>query len=798
MSKVRAKAEIKTSSTAEYFAKNLQQVGFSSPTKAVLTTLKEAFDNSLDACEEHGIPPTIRIVIERTGKGSTKNTDQILVRVEDNGPGIAFKDLPKVFGEYLASSKFGRGRCTRGQQGIGISAATTWAMQTSAQGVYVVTKQKGQKKAVRARIEIDLKNNRGVLKDKEDIDWDRPHGTLVEFLIDGRVQLNGEAGLQAFLRSNVLVNPHLEIHYKLLDEEEVHIERVSTKVPHIPEATSPHPHTMKLGEFLAHAKLFGTIPVRDWLQNAFSRITDPVFQDLIANHQIPKKMFDRLVPDLKEDEFKQLFSAIQEAQLLPPSTGSVLAIGEAGLAKSILRLGDIDYFSVVTRRPAICDFKPIQVEVALARLSSSGQRSGEDEEDESVQVLRFANRVPLQFDKAGCAIVKAITTVNWKVYGLKQARGQIPSGPYIIAVSVVSPFIKFKNASKETIDASDELVEEIRRALMQAGQRLSRHLRREHKEAMLESKMQHIEQFAPILVDGLVRLTESNDSRKAAAHEGLLKILGRDTQVAERELEEADRRLEKHLASKRKRLGAAYDLIMAREQEDQDHDEEIEEDDDEAVVRKSKENKKGERAVAETVIESRRGSTVKRAATGDDSGEILAGAKAGKRGKKAVASDVEVPTGAKGKKGQAATSNIRGSGGTKSEASPTSKSKVTAAKTGKKMPAPSRVDVTKGAKATKGKAASGESSPSDAKDKTKASAKGKNDAGKATPASSAKGKAAGDKTAKTEPSAGASKGTTKTSPAAAKKKVAKAPAAAKAARQTKSKPAKSAGKAKTK
>src|ERR1700743_2826000 len=115
-----AGGKITTSSTAEYFSKNLQQVGFSSSTKAVLTTLKEAVDNSLDACEENGILPEITVEIERLGAGSIKNSERIRVQVEDNGPGIEQDDLPKVFGEYLASSKFGRGRCTRGQQGIGI------------------------------------------------------------------------------------------------------------------------------------------------------------------------------------------------------------------------------------------------------------------------------------------------------------------------------------------------------------------------------------------------------------------------------------------------------------------------------------------------------------------------------------------------------------------------------------------------------------------------------------------------------------------------------------------------------
>ncbi|WP_141734733.1 DNA topoisomerase VI subunit B [Oligoflexus tunisiensis] len=575
--KIREPAALKTSSTAEYFAKNLQQVGFSSPTKAVLTTLKEAFDNSLDACEEHNILPTIHVVIERQGKGATKNTDLVMIRVEDNGPGIPVKELPMVFGEYLASSKFGRGRCTRGQQGIGISAATTWAMQTAAQGVKVITRCKGQKKATSCVIEIDLKNNKGMFKSKEEIDWDRPHGTSVEFLIDGRVQMNGEAGILAFLKSNVLVNPHLELHYKLMDDAEVHIERVANKVPHIPEATAPHPHTMKLGEFLAHGKLFGKIPVREWLLTAFSRITDQVLHEIVTNHGITKKMLDAALIELNEEQRKALFAAIQNASLLPPSTNSVLAIGEAGLAKSILRLGEVDYFSVVSRRPAICDFKPIQVEVAMARLEERGSKA-EGEDDEACQVLRFANRVPLQFDKAGCAIVKAITSVNWKVYGMKQARGALPQGPYIIAVSIVSPFIKFKNASKETIDASDELVEEIRRALMQGGQRLSRHLKREHKEAMLESKMAHIEQFAPILVDGLVRMTESSEERRQTAHKGLLKILGRDTQEAAKELEEAEARLEVAIKRKKKRLGAAYELTLTkgeRGSDDEDEDEDL-------------------------------------------------------------------------------------------------------------------------------------------------------------------------------------------------------------------------------
>lgn len=563
--------QITASSTAEYFAKNLQQVGFSSPTKAVLTTLKEAVDNSLDACEDAGILPDIRIVVEKIGAGTLKNTDQILIRVEDNGPGIDPEDVPKVFGEYLASSKFGRGRCSRGQQGIGISAATTWAMQTTAAGARVVTKKKSARKAFSCIVDMDLKHNRGIVRDKETFEWDRPHGTSVEFKMDGRIQLNGEAGLLNYLRATVLVNPHMSIEYTVADMAPHKVERVTNEVPQIPDATEPHPHTMILGEFLAHARLFGHIKASSWLKKGFSRVGDKVLEDLVKEKKLRREVLNQFVDTMDEETIKELYTAIQEAKLNAPSTSSVLGIGEDGLALSIQRLGDIDYFSVMSRKPMIADFKPIQVEVAIAR-----QRvpSGDDRE-EPVQILRFANRVPLQFDKAACGIVKAITSVNWKSYGLKQPRSSLPVGPYIIAVSVVSPFIKFKNASKETIDGSDELVEELRRALMQAGQRLSRYLKREHKADELEQRQQHIEQFGPILVETLARVVNAPESRKAKAEEGLAKILERDTKGIRKDLNEADQRLASYLQEKKQRLAGFFadidsDNASAREEDSEE------------------------------------------------------------------------------------------------------------------------------------------------------------------------------------------------------------------------------------
>lgn len=542
-------SKITKSSTAEYFAKNLQQVGFSSPLKAVLTTLKEAVDNSLDACESTGILPDLKVEIAKVGNGSTKNTDLVKIVVEDNGPGIDGEDIPKVFGEYLASSKFGRGQCSRGQQGIGISAATTWAQMTNARGVVVITKTKGMRKALSGQVDVDIKTNSGIFKNKETIEWDRPHGTRVEFLIDGKIQLNGDGGLVTYIEGSVLVNPHLTIEYKLQDQDWVKIERVAHEVPDLPEATLPHPHTFKLGEFITHSTLFGKVSVSKFLKTGFSRVSDQAITDFVKSG-LPKSLVEKSLTSLSEEEFKKIFTAVQATELMSPSTKSVLTVGEPALSKSIQRLGQVDFFSVVTRKPTICDFKPVVVEVALARFINRNLES-----DTPVQLLRFANRVPLQFDKSGCAITGAIESVNWKSYGLQQPKDSLPLGPFVFAVSVTSPFIKFKNASKETIDASDELVEEIRRAAMQAGQKLSRHIRKEFKEADLERKLAHIELFGPILVEKLVHIVNASDARKKRAEAGLRKLLGRDSEAAIADLEEAESRLVAQKSKESKKSG---------------------------------------------------------------------------------------------------------------------------------------------------------------------------------------------------------------------------------------------------
>ena len=543
-------SKITKSSAAAYFAKNLQQVGFSSPTKAVLTTLKEAVDNSLDACEEAGILPEIHIKIKKEGRGAAKNTDLIYLMIEDNGPGLEEKNIAKVFGEYLASSKFGQGRCSRGQQGIGISAATTWAQLTNAKGVRTVSKTKRMSQAISALVSMDIKNNKGILKDKKTVPFEKPHGLKVEFFIDGRIQLNGDGGLITYLEGTALVNPHLELKYELLDKPPREIKRASHKAPVIPPAVLPHPHTMKLGEFLQHAGLYGRMSLKKFLKTGFSRVTDKTLKEMEQKGLSPR-LLEKPLTSIKEQGRKAVFSILHEIPLPSPSTKSVLIVGEEGLSESIQRMGEVDFFSALTRKPRICDHKSVVVEVAIARLKKTEKK----DEEASVQLLRFANRVPLQFDKASCAITKAVESVNWRAYGLAQPKKSLPLGPYVFAVAVTSPFIKFKNASKETIDASGELVEEIRLALIQTGQKLRRHIKKEKRADDLLKKKQYIEKFAPILIRKLKDIAGASEKEIEKAEKGLYSILSQDAAAAEKALEEAEARLKEMKEKLRSREG---------------------------------------------------------------------------------------------------------------------------------------------------------------------------------------------------------------------------------------------------
>ena len=140
-------------SVAEFFEKNKHLLGFDSPTRGVITTIKEAVDNALDACEEAQVLPDIFISIKKTGN------DIFRIIVEDNGPGIVPAQVPFVFGKLLYGSRFHQIRQTRGQQGIGISAAVLYAQLTSGLPTVVISRTGAKEPAHKFEIQIKIETN---------------------------------------------------------------------------------------------------------------------------------------------------------------------------------------------------------------------------------------------------------------------------------------------------------------------------------------------------------------------------------------------------------------------------------------------------------------------------------------------------------------------------------------------------------------------------------------------------------------------------------------------------------------
>ena len=141
-------------SISEFFTKNRHLLGFDNPRKALLTTIKEAVDNALDACEEAGVLPDIKVIISEV-----KKEERYRVVVEDNGPGIVRGQVAKIFGKLLYGSKFHRLKMSRGQQGIGISAAAMYGQLTTGKPCVIISKISPKKPSIRYELMIDTKKN---------------------------------------------------------------------------------------------------------------------------------------------------------------------------------------------------------------------------------------------------------------------------------------------------------------------------------------------------------------------------------------------------------------------------------------------------------------------------------------------------------------------------------------------------------------------------------------------------------------------------------------------------------------
>src|SRR4029079_12531769 len=239
-------------SVSEFFTKNRHLRGFDNPRKALLTCVKEAVDNALDACEEAGILPDVSVKLEVVSNGepvAPSQASKFRITVTANGPGMLRPQIPRIFAKLLYGSKFHRLRQSRGQQGIGISAAGMYGQLTTGKPVRIISRTGPRTPAHFFEVQIDTKQNEPLVHENKKIDWDRPRGTQVTLEVEGKYQ-KGRASVDEFLDQIAIANPHVSLTYHTVEGETRGFQRTVAVLPEQPREIKPHPYGIELGMLL--------------------------------------------------------------------------------------------------------------------------------------------------------------------------------------------------------------------------------------------------------------------------------------------------------------------------------------------------------------------------------------------------------------------------------------------------------------------------------------------------------------------------------------------------------------------
>jgi DNA topoisomerase VI subunit B len=566
-------------SISEFFTKNRHLLGFDNASRALLTSVKEAVDNSLDACEEAGILPDIMIRLEEKGSNRYQMT------VEDNGPGIVKSQIPKVFGKLLYGSKFHRLRQSRGQQGIGISAAGMYGQLTTGKPVVITSKTGPRKRAHYYELVIDTTANRPKIIKDETLKWEgKDHGTLVMIEMEASYK-GGKKSVDEFIQTVALANPHVRMEYWRPNRKPIVYPRVSHELPPETKEIKPHPYGVELGILMRMLAGSSARNVVSFFQKEFSRVSAKLGRQIVTLAGVDPKTNPQ---DIDRHAAEAIYQAIAKTKIMAPPTDCLAPIGEAAMLEGLKALmvqqhmtaeeskirrkqrdeasGDQDdeqaaqlaeekvtqalegigtmraaedsqgvsmprsgviemfgkpcFLTSVTRAPKVYRGNPFQVEAAIAY-------GGELEGENLAQMHRFANRVPLLYQQGACAMTQGVLRTNWRSYGVSQSRGALPSGPILILVHIASVWVPFTSEAKEALAHYDDIITELKFALQECGRRLGRHLSRRRRVADEDKKRRYIEQYIPQIGDALQEILGLSDLRRTETIESLTGILER-------------------------------------------------------------------------------------------------------------------------------------------------------------------------------------------------------------------------------------------------------------------------------
>ena len=496
-------------SISEFFEKNRHLLGFDNPRKALLIAVKEAVDNALDACEEARILPEVNVELIQL------SNDRFRMIVEDNGPGIVEKQIPKIFAKLLYGSKFHKLSSTRGQQGIGISATLLYGQLTTGRAAVIISKTGKNNPAYKVKLKIDTTTNAPKVLSSEEQDWEeKEHGTRIEIDMEGSY-IKGKQSVDEYLKETAIVNPHLTLIYTNPHAEQIIFPRVIEKLPPETKEIKPHPYGVELGRLIKMLETTAAKTLQQFLTTEFVRVGAGTAKEICQNSSLlPKTKPKRINRDMAENIYK----GIKKTRIIAPPTDCISPIGEEELEKGLRKEINAEFYCSATRPPAVYRGNPFIIEVALAY-------GGEQSADKTVRIMRFANRVPLLYQQGACAITNSVMNTSWRNYGLNQSKTSLPVGPCTLVVHMTSVWVPFTSESKEALAHYNEIIKEIKLALQECGRKLASFVKKKKRIKDEFKKRSYIEKYIPHVAEALQELLELNDIQTKKIEDNLCEVL---------------------------------------------------------------------------------------------------------------------------------------------------------------------------------------------------------------------------------------------------------------------------------
>ena len=489
----------KAISIAEFFEKNKHLLGYENLQKSLLTVVRAGVDNSLDACEEARILPDIYVELQKGTTGENK----FKVIIEDNGPGIVKANIPKIFGKLLYGSKFHRLRQSRGQQGIGISAAVLYGQLTTGKSAKIYSRINDGKTHI-YELHVDIQTNEPQIQ-AEDTVYGSGHGTRLELNVKGRY-VKGKQSIYEYLQETAIMNPFAKIVFVDPDGEKFEFPRAVEELPKEPREIKPHASGIELGTLLRMMKNSKARIISGFLAAEFSRISSEKAKELCVLANIDPKVS---TTSLTRDEAEALHDQMQKAKLQNPPTDCLSPITAKPIEEGLKKELAPEFVTAVSRSAAVYAGNPFLVEVGIAYGGSLDQEG-------SVHLMRYANKVPLLYEQSACAITKSVIQTDWRRYKLSQSGGSLPVGPVAITIHFASVWVPYTSEGKEAIASYPVIIKEIKLAIQEAARRMGVYLSRKRRANEAEERKAIFHRYVGELAGALHELTGKDEEKIAA------------------------------------------------------------------------------------------------------------------------------------------------------------------------------------------------------------------------------------------------------------------------------------------